>query len=118
MTETPLSSSTPSSPSPRPSGSSASTQDGGRTPIPSMTLADAEALVEEAYEMTNGPEDINGRGLTSEDGMIAALKDGQTIAYHPGTGWEVGVRETPCTSHLREYMKPRKRSLWDRLRGR
>ena len=86
--------------------------------LPSLALADAVDLDKNGKGMTNGPEKVNGNALINEDGMVAALKDGKTITYGSDKGWGVGVREAPCTSHLSEFIKPRKRRLRDIIFGR
>lgn len=59
--------------------------------------------------LTNDTEDPNGSGLTSEDGLVGALKEGDVLTYSPGEGWTV----TPAGG----LQKPRK-GLLAYLRGR
>lgn len=88
------SSSTSASQSPAPSGSSDAPRGGGSL---------------NGNGLTNGPEDPNGSGLTSEEGFIGALRGGQTVTYTPGGGWSV----TEDQRLRRERV-----SLMKRLRGR
>ena len=94
-----------------------------------MSTEDAEALVESVSPingraLTNGPEKLNGNGLTTADGILADLKDGDVITYRPESGWELTRKDpisgVPTTSHLLDngIKKAPRKGWWSRLRGR